>query len=320
MQTPGSWADRLATDLLPTEYDTTDARVTLLNHRTARVDHQSGTWVARLGGGAHAVANALLYLDAGGFDAARVVSSRSGAAVTFLDGEPIVVTTYVAGETPSLAPRDLRLIGAALGRLHALGVVEKVESGAISQAEMLPDSEIGSASDLKAIANLVPADLRDDYGAIVVACENLDRFNDGPRVLIHGDAHPWNTVIGPDQATYVDWDSSGWGPAIIDLGFLLLSVDRGPLTDPPIPSDPLRVEAVVDGYLSEHLPTREDLGRLADAVRFRPLVFASGLFVEDIRASRSPQANYGWWERCLAAEDIAGRARRRFETVAATDT
>ena len=43
-----------------------------------------------------------------------------------------------------------------------------------------------------------------------------------PRTLIHGDLHPENMLISDDGVIVLDWQTTSWGPPIMDLMRLVL--------------------------------------------------------------------------------------------------
>jgi Ser/Thr protein kinase RdoA (MazF antagonist) len=287
-------------------------------------------WVLRAGAGALRYAAALYYLQQRGVATTRLVPTREGALVAQLEAEgtdhpahPVVVTTFVPGETPAFRPPSLRRVGEALGRLHAMGVAGPVPacaSGgpealpALPRAGMLPRNELAFArACLQRVAGRVPAAHSARYEALWAACDALDLCEDLPTVFLHGDCHPWNSVLTPEgEAVLIDWDSAGPGPAVIDVGFLLLSCDTGGLTGPVVAPDPARMAAVVAGYRQYHTLTAAELDRLADAVRFRTLVGAAASFATLIERGRDPHEAPWWWQRYLGAAPLAERARRHF--------
>lgn len=166
-------------------------------------------------------------------------------------------------------------------------------------------------SELATVAGRVPAQHLAQYERLEVACHSIDSCQDLPTVFLHGDCHPWNSVRTPEgDVVLIDWDSAGPGPAVIDVGFLLLSCDTGGIVGALIPPDPRRLEAIVAGYSRYHTLSGVELDRLADAIRFRTLVGGAAAFARLIIRERSPNAETWWWQRYAAADEIAARARR----------
>jgi Ser/Thr protein kinase RdoA (MazF antagonist) len=224
---------------------------------------------------------------------------------------PVLVTTYVAGRSTGLSLPGLRAHGAAVGRLHALAVPCDPDAAGLRPASMLPRNELAAATSwLEAVRERVPPGLRPRYGELEAACQALQRFEAGPRVLLHNDCHPWNSVRAPDgRVVLVDWEGAGLGPAAVDLGFVALSADTGGLVGPVVPPDPARLDALLDGYAAYHRPPAAELERLTDAVRFRTLVAACADFARAVARQTEP-VPWGW-QRYLAAGAIAGRIRAR---------
>jgi Ser/Thr protein kinase RdoA (MazF antagonist) len=274
------------------------------------VDTRGGRFMVRIGRGAPSMVDALGYLEVAGHVAPRVIPTVAGRALASPDGEDLVVLERIDGAVTPFTAKDLLEVGAALGRLHALG---DPGSGMLRPAAMLPSNELAGVGMSAVLSAELDGEVAAYRDAVVAAAGPLgDDLSDCPHVLLHGDCHPWNSIrTGDGSVVLIDWDSSGRGAALVDLGFLLLSADLGPLTDPPIESESARVEAVVDGYAAHRLLGARELRRLPDAVRFRALVFVMGVLAEDLAAGRMPEPN-GWWERCLAADEIALRAAARF--------
>src|SRR5229473_3326586 len=77
--------------------------------------------------------------------------------------------------------------------------------------------------------------------------------------------------------------------------------------------DMRRIPAIVDGYCQYHLLTPTELDRLPDAIRFRTIVYGACSFASDILKYGGVEKSPWWWALYNAAEEIAGRARKRFE-------
>jgi Ser/Thr protein kinase RdoA (MazF antagonist) len=111
----------------------------------------------------------------------------------------------------------------------------------------------------------------------------------------------------------IDWEGAGLGPAVIDVGFLLVSSEIEAFRPNQLPSDPERVSAIVAGYCQYHRLSAIEMDRLADAIRFRSIVAAVSGFRRMIKAGLTDDPS-GWaWARYTSAEEIAARARKQFE-------
>lgn len=296
-----------------------------------------GPWVVRVGHRLDRYAAAQDVLRRIGFAAARVVPDSAGALVrpfdrTHDDGvRSVLVLTQVSGRpTPFEAP-TLAGVGRALGHLHSLGpsAIQAAHNPppglpALERAGMLPANELAfGLRCLTAVDDQLPPVHRDQWAELVRACQDGLVFGAGlTHVFLHGDAHPWNSVIDDaGDVSLIDWDSSGPGPAVIDLAFLALSCDGGPLNGPVVAQDPRRLRAVVSAYGDNMALSDADLAALDEAVAFRALVAAAVGFSSVIRQGRNPADDAGVaasLQRLAIAPSVAhrmrlelGRVRRR---------
>jgi Ser/Thr protein kinase RdoA (MazF antagonist) len=185
----------------------------------------------------HSDAAVLRLLEQRDYPAPRVVPALDGASVSTLsaasDERTVVVTTYIEGEPTGLAVDGLRALGETLGQLHALslGPREGQLLEGLLPAGMLPRNELAAVrSWLEGVRERVPAALHDRYQELEAAYWVIYRLAEAssPGVLIHNDCHPWNSVrTAGGPVVLIDWDGSGIGPAVIDVGFALLSADTG---------------------------------------------------------------------------------------------
>ncbi|HEY8787662.1 MAG TPA: phosphotransferase [Actinopolymorphaceae bacterium] len=296
------------------------------------VERTSGDpWVVRVGHRLDRYAAALDVLRRVGYRAARVVPDSTGALVgrfdeTHDDGSrSVLVVTHVPGRPTPFEPSTLAGVGKALGLLHSAGspAIKAAQDPLpglpiLERAGMLPANELAfGLRCLAAVEDQLPPPHREKWAELVAACEGGLEFGRGlTTVFLHGDAHPWNSVIDDaGEVSLIDWDSSGPGPAVIDLGFLVLSCDAGPLIDPVVPPDPRRLSAVVAAY-REHMQLSDaDLAALDDAVAFRVLVAAAVGFSSMIRQGRDPTDDVGVvasLQRWAMAPSIARRMRQEF--------
>jgi Ser/Thr protein kinase RdoA (MazF antagonist) len=216
-------------------------------------------------------------LEAAGYPAPRVVRTRSGDPVG-MDGVWLTLaTSFVEGAfiRPSLA--QLRMLGAALGRLHALDLVVDVAAGGAGRASWYPEAAIPATLDrLDAVGALVPDDwqsLYTQFGRTARAVQQS--LGELPRGVVHGDARPGNAVqTGPDTVTLIDWETSGLGLPVLDLGNCLIEslLDAQPSAGEPaawlVEPDEDRVGAVAGGYASQRRLGGAERAVLPEAVRF----------------------------------------------------
>jgi Ser/Thr protein kinase RdoA (MazF antagonist) len=261
-------------------------------------------WVIRAGRSLPRFAHTILFLEERGYPAPRLVRTADGSDLAVDGDRAVLVMTLIEGSAPPLTPDAMEQVGEALGRLHTIG---PAPLGA-KPCGMLPRGEIAAGrSWLETVRDVIPPAHRLHFDALWHACETIDYCEDLPTVFLHGDAHYNNTILTPSgDVVYVDYDSAGPGPAVIDLGFLLVNADGSPIVGPPVQSEPARVEATIRGYCRHRTPSYAELSHLADAIRFRPLMLACSEFSSALRHGRAPER----WPlaRVQAADELAERS------------
>jgi Ser/Thr protein kinase RdoA (MazF antagonist) len=227
-----------------------------------------------------AQAGTLDCLEAAGYPAPRVIRTHSGDPVG-LDGAWLTLAaSFVEGPVirPSLA--QLRMLGAALGRLHALDVAAGPGGGLAGEpgrASWYPEAAIpATLARLDAVGPLVPDGLGDLYAQLRETALTIQAgLGSLPRGVVHGDAWPGNAVeSGPDTVTLIDWETGGLGLPVLDLGTCLIEslLDAQPsgsgsaawLVEP----DEDRIAAVAQGYVSQREVGAAERALLPAAIRF----------------------------------------------------
>jgi Ser/Thr protein kinase RdoA (MazF antagonist) len=212
------------------------------------------------------------WLAAQGYPAPRVVATRTGDLVGVAGAWLTWATSDVSGR--ALPPGGGRsgLLGAALGRLHALGPAAGVGLASWHPAAAVP----AALGRLDAVAPMLPgewrplaAQFRQTVLAVRDACVGL------PVAVVHGDAWPGNMVLTPSgEAVLIGWENGGLGLPVLDLGYCLLEshLDRGLPRDSPeawhFEPDPGRIAAVLDGYARWRRLDDAERAALAEGIRF----------------------------------------------------
>jgi Ser/Thr protein kinase RdoA (MazF antagonist) len=281
-----SGVERLQSHLEAT-YGIAVTRISELDLGVFRVDQRSGpSWVARLFPAVRAVERAagdaeILDLLAGcGFPAERC-AVPDAASVSLLDGQGLLVTEHV-NEVPRGERREevrrlggVRALAEMLGRLHALpaaGGAAARDGGAWHHlTDGRPEDEIAAAAGLLADAEgLVPDGDKPLYESLREEVEAIDGCTGLPQALIHPDFVMANVLASPERGlVVVDWTGAGRGPRLWPLAFLLYSQGVLGLR---------RVDYVVDGYRRQVRLEPEELARLAEVVRARPVIFETWAF------------------------------------------
>jgi Ser/Thr protein kinase RdoA (MazF antagonist) len=200
--------------------------------------------------------------------------TRTDTVLGEIDGWCTLMTTFIDGQVCDPTPMRLHGMAAALGQLHNLRVDNDANVAlTIGKSWWYPEIAIPAALQQYAI---IAQDLPKAWQATVSAfCATLSAIQDQadalPRTIIHGDGWVGNAVqTASDQVIFIDWEPSGHGIAVLDLGRLLLHCHHDlatPLSKPIEPSV-WRVNAVVDGYCAARIPTPTERAMLVDAIRF----------------------------------------------------
>ncbi len=208
------------------------------------------------------------YLEQQGYPAPRLLRTHSGAPIAIFENWMAVLVSYVDGILLDFSPPNLTQLGARLGMLHAVSehiqsVVQQIPDSRLHLRQVSPQSLTNDT-----FANTLPLELSTLYETSKATIATL-QASSLPITLVHGDCWPHNAVLLPDgQVTLIDWDCAGLGPAILDLGYLLLMCHLGKPQLPKMYADPACITAVVQGYCQQRRPTSEELQVLREAVHF----------------------------------------------------
>ncbi len=213
----------------------------------------------------------LLFLEQQGYPAPRVVSTRIGELVGAQDGWWTFVTTFVEGNLLDNTPETLRALASTTAKLHilsldaAIAVVPPIQASWKHPQEAIREclQQVASVSDR------IPDELQSFCDDVRATLGRFQQAADLPMTVIHGDCWSGNAVRTIDnQIVLIDWDGSGFGLPIIDLGTLLLTChfDQPPLSR--IKPDIAAISAIIEGYCEQRTLTTSELDILTDAVRF----------------------------------------------------
>lgn len=246
----------------------------------------------------------LSWLERRGYGAPRVQRTAAGDELATYEGWTVLLLTYLPGELADFSPERLMRLGACLGTLHALAIDMPEERDGAS----LPDSRLAPPRDSLAAYEdrAVPAELRGFYAR---ALETIRRMQEAapelPAALLHGDCWPHNAIVsGEGSLVLVDWDGAGLGPAVLDIGYLLMACHLGVPDLPTMRPDPVRIGAVMQGYCQRRRLTQAELRMLEEGVAFdsaRRAVLEGALFA----------VTEEWQEQRGLAKAVARAAARR---------
>ena len=264
------------------------------------------------------LANLLLFFEQVEYPAERIMLTTQSLPIATADTWHIAMTTFLLGTPLSYTPMIFSLLGAAIGQLHALS--SSLTYTPPSSSMLVPGERAFAEQQLLAVATLVPKHYVAQYELLQTALSSLHSMTDLPTSLIHGDCHPANALLtAPEQVTLLDWEEAGMGPAILDVGFLLMNCDgKAPWDALPstIPSpNEVYLQAVINGYSHYHRLAPNELDYLLDAIRFRSLIFGACSFATSIIEHKADAFSQWWWTRYCMAEEIAEKARTYFEHI-----
>ena len=266
----------------------------------------------------------LHYLEHQYYAAPRVVATHTGADICTTDGWCSFMTTFIDGHVSDPTPVTLYGMGAALGRLHTVSHTDRVGMAmATGKSWWYPTIAIPAA--LQQYANAtddLPTEWKPTVDAFCATLRVIQAHADAlPHAVIHGDGWAGNAVqTKTHDMIFIDWEPSGQGIAILDLGRLLLHCHQDlatPLTTPIEASD-WRVQAVVDGYCAARMPNPTERAVLLDAIRFGVAFGAATHFTRMQQAQWNeprPERLTRRQQWYAVSEAIADIAQKRFDQV-----
>jgi Ser/Thr protein kinase RdoA (MazF antagonist) len=250
----------------------------------------------------------LSWLAESGYPAPRVVPTRSGDLVGVAGAWLTLATTFVPGSVLAPDHRQLSMLGDALGRLHSIPADVDGDPGVpVGRSAWHPGGAIpATLRRLDSVEALLPAQWRPLFESFRQTVDAV-RQQAGilPRAVVHGDAWPGNAIMagggggggaggaggvgaggvgagdvggsavgldggGGAEVILIDWEASGAGLPLLDLGRCLLECHLNP--DQPqawrIQPDDQRIAAVAEGYSRRRILAPAELKLLLDGIRF----------------------------------------------------
>ena len=212
------------------------------------------------------------WLAAQGYPAPRMVATRTGDLIGVAGAWLTWATSYVPGRALAPGSGQAGLLGAALGRLHALGAAPGLGLASWHPAAAVP----AALARLDAVAPLLPGEWRPLHAQFRSALLAMRAAAPAlPVAVVHGDAWPGNAVVdGAGEAVLINWENGGAGLPVLDIGYCLLEchLDVGLAAGRPeawhIEPDPGRIAAVLDGYARWRRLDGAERAALAEGIRF----------------------------------------------------
>ena len=268
------------------------------------------------------------YLQPRAFPAPQVKRTSNGGLLASYAGWTALLVSFIEGKVSDFAPHHLELLANSAGRLHMLSrnVLAEATYAHLPASRLRPTQPAALAIDnLNQALPHVPDELHQFCEDCIGALQRIQQaWQAGllPETLIHGDCWPANAVqTDIREMALIDWDCAGIGPAILDVGYLLLACHLGKPQLPTMQADEQCIASVVHGYCQQRKLSNSELSMLEDAVLY------------DV-ARRTGQAQLlsrlpdDWKEeillqkmlaRHLVSSKIARIARHYFEQAISTD-
>jgi Ser/Thr protein kinase RdoA (MazF antagonist) len=211
-----------------------------------------------------AQARALDWLDARGFPAPRVIRTAGGDLLARHEEWTGLMLTFVDGREADSTADTLEALGEYAAALHCL------PAGPVGPSRLNPSGAmLGVLPALEASGDRVPAVARSLHRTAVEVIRRLAAGDRPPTAFLHGDCNQTNAVRAPEgPIVMVDWEGAGRGPAMFEIGYLLLCchLDRPQL--PAMRADPDRIAAVARGYSRRRQLSDAELDWLPAAVHY----------------------------------------------------
>lgn len=244
------------------------------------------------------------------YEAPCVIEGRDGAAVGVNQGWRMLMTTWIEGSRMEYTPEHVYALGTTLGRLHLVHPsVAATTTPPVPQAWWRP-LQVGKEAlyHLALVAEKVPPNLQAQYETCRRTLVRTSQWKHLPPAIVHGDCHPHNALQTPsDQVVLIDWEQAGIGPAVLDIGTLLLRCHPLWLH----PNTPL-IQAVVAGYCQHRCLTFPELDALFDAICFKVALEGAWQLIDAVERGEESEMKR-LKESYALAEEVALLARARFE-------
>jgi Ser/Thr protein kinase RdoA (MazF antagonist) len=221
--------------------------------------------------------------------------------------------TFVEGTMAENTLENLNSLGSLLGQLHNLYVSKAVTvTSPVRGSCFQPGGAIsGLLEQLVAIGRQVPPELQTLYNLCLEMFQRVDHWRNFPSVILHTDCWIHNAIRTPTgQLVLVDWDGAGLGPAILDVGYLLIACHVGLPQWPQLVPNADRIAAVVDGYCQQRKLAAEEIEALLEAVQFAIIFHDARDFSQMLQDEKLKDRNLQRFHvRYPAAEEIARLAK-----------
>jgi Ser/Thr protein kinase RdoA (MazF antagonist) len=259
-------------------------------------------------------------LAAAGYVAPRPVLTRTGELIAVAGPWLGWATTYIPGSVIRPTLDQLSSLGSALASLHRVvvgGSGRRLSSRHPAVAVPMTLARLDAVADnLPGEWSSMAAAFRQTVLAVSAAAPAV------PETVVHGDVWARNAVeVAADgSVVLIDWETSGIGLAVLDLGGALLEchLDSGVPDLLPgawlISPDESRIAAIARGYSPVRGLSHDELALLPDAVRFATAVVGAIHFelalVEGVSGPTMDSRLARLQNRLTVSDEVAALAAR----------
>ena len=256
--------------------------------------HDDQQWVLRMvrknrfPTGFQAPSILLPWLAQVGYPAPEVKLTNLDTGAEEYGGWRVLMTKFVPGQLASPTPDNMRLIGSALGQLHQLATPDVNALPSTPESRWYPRLlTLSGFQHPNEIAHQLSSELQYLYREVYQTQANICRIaNQLPLKIIHGDCWYGNTLLtAPDHVVFIDWDMGGLGPALLDLGELLLTAHYDAANLLTVEPNQALIYAIMEGYCEYRCLSALEQSVLLDAIRYL-LVSPSAWFLEQTQEDR----------------------------------
>jgi len=138
----------------------------------------------------------------------KLLKTKDGKKFAVVESDLVYITSYLGSQTPQLSTKNYFLLGQTLAKIHSLKNY-KIKTQFTAK---------NIIHDLKQ-----KAENYDFKNQLLDIINRFPSFDNCPQVLIHTDPALTNSIlISDNNLTLIDWDESGLGESVLDIGAQLI--------------------------------------------------------------------------------------------------
>ncbi|HRW10698.1 MAG TPA: phosphotransferase [Caldilineaceae bacterium] len=212
------------------------------------------------------------------FPAPRVQRTVDDEFVGYHQGWSALLVTYIPGEPATGTIEEYRTLGTLIAQLHCLDLPTSPSGQTeLPPCRWQPMQKVREwLSTLEHVQSQLPQELHGLYVFSVDILSQVLQWPTLPIALLHADPNHFNAIrTAAQELTLIDWDLAGYGPPILDLGYLLLTAHATLPAWPAVDANHVLIEAIMAGYWKVRPLTSEEGRGLPIATCFNDAVWAA---------------------------------------------